>query len=174
VGNPVQIGECAAQTSLTHHSLNNNNNSDIRFRNIVLISSSDSSAASEQMISSAINADTLNDISGSNNKIKFHVVRSSSGCHIDRDSSKQCHSLTVSHWFALSLSDALVTQTLPDTTQPGPTSGFSRFAGMYGLLGVGSRGDGEGGPFRNARNCSFITSSVELGLSQGGNWICDY
>eukprot|EP01034_Spumella_vulgaris_P034629 gene34629-42717_t len=55
------------------------------------------------------------------------------GCHIEMDGSPECHTATVSYWLMLSFSDKIVTQTLGSDHSSGPTSSFSRYAGIYGL-----------------------------------------
>ena len=85
------------------------------------------------------------------------------GCHVDIDTSSKCNSKTTSYWFSLALSDVIVTQCLKDKPIPGPTSAFSRYAGIYGL---------NKNVFRNAWNCSDVIPTSILGRNDQGNWMC--
>jgi hypothetical protein len=90
------------------------------------------------------------------------AMHSPKGCHVEMDSSVACHTFTATQWFLLSLSDVLVTQTLPSHA---PTSSFSRYAGIYGL---------KKDPFRNGNGieCSASLPSNQLHLLQQSNWFC--
>mmetsp|Transcript_20249 Transcript_20249/g.29029 ORF Transcript_20249/g.29029 Transcript_20249/m.29029 type:complete len:528 (+) Transcript_20249:2-1585(+) len=85
------------------------------------------------------------------------------GCHIELDPSPQCHMFTVSYWFMLSLSEVIVTQVLPDSLLPEPSSAFSKYAGMYGL---------KRDPFRNSLHCDDIVPTLKSGYVSSGNWWC--
>lgn len=103
------------------------------------------------------------------------------GCHIELEPSPECHMFTVAYWFALSLSDVIITQVtnnlhpvipivvfhilqvLPDTALPEPSSGFSKYAGIYGL---------KPNPFRIGKDCGRIVPTKESGVVHSGNWWC--
>lgn len=118
--------------------------------NTMLFVSSDNTKASEQM-----------------NRTVGHPYSyfAPQGCHIELDASFECHLFTVSNWFVLALSDRIITQTLltNESPKPGPTSAYSRYAGVYGL---------KNNPFRNNRDCGVVTTTKELGFAQMGNWYC--
>jgi hypothetical protein len=90
------------------------------------------------------------------------TATSPAGCHIELDSSFECLLVTATQWLILSMSNHIVIQTLSD--HPGaPVSGFSRFAGIYGL---------KSSVFRNGLQCSSILSNSELSRIHQGNWWC--
>lgn len=100
-------------------------------------------------------------------------------CHVDMGASK-CVSMTLLHWFALSLSDIIVTQALlidnpqsiyidndlgtPDNPFAlGPISAFSRYAGIYGLSSHS---------MVYGRGC-LRSNSSRLSRQTSGNWVCN-
>ncbi len=88
------------------------------------------------------------------------IYYSPKGCHFDLDQSAKCHSFTVTQWFILSMSDRLVTQGAKDIP---PGSGFSRYAGIYGL---------HPNVFRIGKDCDVDLSTVWMGMKQHNNWFC--
>lgn len=92
-----------------------------------------------------------------------YTLISPQGCHIEMDASVACHVFTVSYWFVLAMSDVLVTQTLGNEHSGGPTSSFSRYAGIYGL---------KDNVFRDGRHCEEITTNYALSRIQMSNWFC--
>jgi hypothetical protein len=84
---------------------------------------------------------------------------SHSACHVELDKSDDCFHNTVRLWFLMSLSDIIVTQ----TNNGLPTSGFSRFAAVYGLMG---------NSLRNAAACDVIIPRYKMAWEQIGNWFC--
>ena len=85
---------------------------------------------------------------------------SPSGCHIERDKSNDCMKLTASHWFYLSFSDIMITQTYAGNMA---TSGFSRSAAIYGL---------KHNSIRSGKNCDSLVPTYNISRQQHGNWFC--
>ena len=93
-------------------------------------------------------------------------LASPQGCHIQMDQSSRCLIFTSATWFALAMSDLMVTQTLGGSGAP--TSSFSRYAGIYGL---------KENPFRNGRageNCQPLSEDELRSMSRKtqSNWFC--
>ncbi len=94
-----------------------------------------------------------------------NTLISPKGCHVDFDPSFECLKLTLIDWFMLSMSDVIVSQTIPgDRNQSrGVSSSFSRYAGMYGL---------QNDVYRDSRNCGTIVTSNEYSRMDISNWFC--
>ena len=92
--------------------------------------------------------------------LNIRTVVAPSGCHMEFDHSKECHFFTVTQWFLLSLSNVLVTQTLPNSAA---TSSFSRYAGIYSL---------NPDVFRNGRDCDNVPEDVPMSRQPQSNWFC--
>eukprot|EP01038_Epipyxis_sp_PR26KG_P014109 gene14109-18930_t len=137
-GTPVDLSNCALEV-MRNYSL-------IRFetdnhKNSILYITSDSEAANQQIQEFF------------NHSI---ILIAPKGCHIELDSSSECLNLTVIYWFILSLSDTIVTQ----NDNHHPSSGYSRFAALYGLKqGTIALGNACGTSPLNGRN-------------HQGNWFC--
>jgi hypothetical protein len=80
------------------------------------------------------------------------------GCHVDRDATRECTETTITYWMLLAMSDFIVTQ----VENGRPISGFSRFAGIYGL---------KGDSFVTAIGCE-LSSFQQMGWQASGNWVC--
>eukprot|EP01035_Chromulina_nebulosa_P021992 gene21992-28467_t len=63
---------------------------------------------------------------------------------------------------SLAIRNVIITQTEP-TAGSFPMSGYSRYAGIYGL---------KGNVFRDANNCNVIQSRYQLSYTHQGNWFC--
>lgn len=110
-----------------------------------------------------------------------HTLHPPHACHIDLQKSLQCSLSTLAQWFLLAQSDFLVTQSMTtpigestflDTSQFAylrqpldhfpPISAFSRFAGIYGLLGD------------NLLNGQCLAASTTAASHYShGNWVCN-
>lgn len=101
-------------------------------------------------------------------------------CHLESSrTNKLCMFATIVQWLLLSLSDVLIVQatTAPLGKTPlgktplgktsegiAPSSAFSKYAAMFGLLGNSS--------LRYAGQCAPV-NTFDLGLRDSGNWLCD-
>lgn len=85
---------------------------------------------------------------------------SPSGCHIEMDNSFECLRLTVTYFFIMSLSDNIITPTNDGL----PSSGYSRFAGIYSLVQ---------NVFKDGKNCDRSLSLYDIGRRHMGNWGCN-
>lgn len=110
---------------------------------------------------SAAQMQSLMLVTGSDSpSLNIRAIVAPSGCHMEFDHSKECHFFTITQWFLLSLSDVLVTQTLPNSAA---TSSFSRYAGIYSL---------NPNVFRNGRDCDNVPEDVPLSRQPQSNWFC--
>jgi hypothetical protein len=138
-GSPDMLGSCASQVG-------NNIRTRTNEKDLVAFISSDSDASTEQIVET---------IDWPNRR----VIVGEHTCHVDYNSTYACLKNTIAQWFILSLSDVIVTQTIFKI----PRSGYSRYAGIYGL---------RDNPFRDARNCSYAGSTREMSHRAFGNWVC--
>lgn len=143
VGNPYDIALCGKSAFQNHTKQYPVTDSSKHYS--LLYIASDNDKASEQMSKVAGHS---------------HTLISPQGCHIEMDTSLQCHLFTVSQWFILALSDVIVTQT---GNEKAPTSSFSRYAGIYGL---------KQDVFRNGRQCEEEKTNLWLSRQQISNWFC--
>lgn len=167
-GNPYGIGLCGKKlldkytTRRIENKVSMDGTMDVGFsreddedssRHTLLYVTSDNVKSSEQMNQTASHPSTL---------------ICPQGCHIEMEPTIECFTFTTAHWFILSLSDLIVTQTF--TKYNLPTSAFSRFAGIYGLK-ANSRGNN---PFYSGKTCDdeFFSSAYISRMPQG-NWFCD-
>eukprot|EP01039_Chlorochromonas_danica_P007515 gene7515-8312_t len=161
-GTPYDLGKCAARVA-------ENQTNWLVDQHIPIAGRGESIEPSSQLLLSMGASDNFQstkqmiDVSlSSNNRIGGGLL-SPSGCHIELQDSFECLLITVSTWFALSLSDAIVIQTIRDARYPIPSSAFSRYAGLYSL---------KRNVFRDARHCDEIPDHQVMGISQQGNWFC--
>lgn len=153
---PVDLATCAKQTVL--QGLQTQDNS------TVVYIASDNIDSSSQIVN--------------NLEWKYAITPNSTPCHVDLQASIKCSSITLLHWFMLSLSDTLILQALiiddphsiyhdppiPGHDQEqGPISAFSRYAAIFGL----STSD-----MRYGHNCKQ-TNSYKLSRQTSGNWVCN-
>jgi hypothetical protein len=106
------------------------------------------------------------------------TIMPNGACHVDMGASA-CTSLTLLHWFALSLSETIITQalvaevsgsiyhdpqvgTVDNPLERGPISAFSRYAAIYGLSMH---------RVRFGRGCLTI-NATRLSHQTSGNWVC--
>eukprot|EP00596_Hydrurales_sp_CCMP1899_P008989 CAMPEP_0119055450 /NCGR_PEP_ID=MMETSP1177-20130426/75722_1 /TAXON_ID=2985 /ORGANISM="Ochromonas sp, Strain CCMP1899" /LENGTH=369 /DNA_ID=CAMNT_0007035977 /DNA_START=462 /DNA_END=1571 /DNA_ORIENTATION=+ len=87
------------------------------------------------------------------------------GCHIEMDSSIDCSELTLGNWLVLSLSDVIISQSIPLNGIPerGLASAFSRYALIYGL---------KPDAWRDSQNCDSERDRVPASRKMQGNWFC--
>lgn len=167
---PVDLARCSKQliTSIIHTNAN--------ATPPLLYVASDSQYSATQIIDTAAHSP---------------VMHPTERCHIDLQKSVQhCAVNTLAQWFALSLSDYIVTQALIKPSganpfddsiaykarvnklfgyaeereeEPAPASAFSRFAAIYSLKSAN---------LRYGRSCAAVGIN-KLGLQTHGNWVCD-
>jgi len=158
MGNPYEIGLCAREVvqnhtrklqEVLHHSLLTPTNSQemVEHQFLSQLVTSDHDQAAIQMTNTTAFPFTF---------LTPH------GCHIELDPSPACHEFTVLYWFLLSLSRYLIVQRI-DSALPGPSSSFSRYAGIYGL---------QHNPFYPAKECTVPVDNLWLSRQQHGSWFC--
>ncbi len=145
IGNPTELGQCARnyliQRHRHHHLLQGKE---------VLFLTSDHPPAIDKM---------LQVINTSSNPHLPHIYISPSGCHVGKDKSQSCLSMTIVYWFMMSLSERFVTQTSEKLSSP--FSAYSRYAGLYSL---------HPHPFIMGSHCLL---SSESGTTKSElNWYC--
>jgi hypothetical protein len=150
-GTPAGIGNCAhvvatrlMQLSAANSMLN---------RSELLIHVATDNARSSQQIRSF----------AANNVFNKNIYISPVGCHIDINSTSTCQQETLLHFLLLSLSHVLI---IPLEHGVFPSSGFSRFAAIYGLR------SSQNNIILSPWDCTGI-STAPLSNMTHGNWICD-
>jgi hypothetical protein len=92
------------------------------------------------------------------------VTLNEKSCHVDISNSSACSRFTLSHWFALALSDIIVMQDSVGPQQRETISAFSRYAAIYSLNSQ---------VMRFGHTCDPISKDLQLYQQSQGNWICD-
>jgi hypothetical protein len=152
-GTPADIGRCGKQIIA---------NITATFDELK-VSSTDTAQTSQFAKSLDVIVHIASDNPGSAAQMKEYVdwkksFTSPFGCHVDRDTTQECTEKTIIYWMLLAMSDFIVTQVENGT----PISGFSRFAGIYGL---------KGDSIVTAIDCK-LESFQEMGWKKNGNWAC--
>lgn len=157
---PIDLAHCAQRTLNTY--ANNTSSS----RTAVFIASDN--ADSSKQISSHLASHTT-------------ILQPFGSCHVDLKSDEDCAASTIVEWFALSLSDVILTQSTlkidrqtvygdssendyllkPYREEFGPISSFSRYAIVYGLSS-----------HRLLDSQCTSVNTTTLAHSTRGNWVC--
>lgn len=147
-GNPISIAHCVAALAQNH-----SKHSQVL---PLFLPASDSIHSSQQMIDEVRNRSSA-----------MIIMQSpSASCHIEMDGSFACLRATVTQWMIMALSKAIVVQVITSKGQEQvglPMSGFSRFAGIYGL---------HCDVFISGLDCGSPVSTTIMSRMPQGNWYC--
>lgn len=166
---PLAMAQCAKRlleaSDGIYHRNNSATNTNAEMRSVAFVASDNTMSATQ----------ITNTIDWPN------VYHPPPACHIDLQKSLQCSLSTITQWFLLAQSDYLITQAMSKATEETPffdtkeyaylrqpveyfppISAFSRFAGIYGLIG------------ENVLNDQCVaTSASALSHYSHGNWVCN-